>query len=301
MKKIVYLLSFSLILSLPAFSQDEGLIQKKERLAKSNSIVLGVGPSFTLGKNIGDYSTGFNFEAGYVRRLNRILSVGASLSYTKFKYDPDVTNDVGGNAYTGIGDPNGWNNKYGLSEDFIYGYTLELEGGDLAMTSLAVNIKLNFVPIKDGTKFSVYGFVRPFVSSVSRTEVNGYSVRYFFETYEDFGSSYYDYDDLLFYNQGDETWYPDGAEGSWGPDDYPALKSDTEITGGVAIGPGIEFMPNSTVSISLQASFGYTFPITFVSTKSYDSDLESYSDEEFPMTKKGFPSLNLQFGVSFNF
>lgn len=304
MKKIVYLLSFSLI-CFSVSAQDEGLMQKRERIQRSNSVIVDFGPSFTLGKNIGDYSTGFNVEIGYVKRLNRVLSIGPSISYSTFKYDPDVTNDVGGNAYVGYGDPNGWLSKYSgapnLPNEFLYGVLLELDGGDLSMVSFAANIKLNFVPIKDDTKFSVYAFVKPFVSSVSRSEVKGHSIRYVYEAYEDLGQSNYDFDDFLFYNLSDNTWYPDGAESDWGPDEYPVLKSDSEITGGVYLGPGIEFMPNKAVSIFAQASFGYTFPVTFVGTKAYESTIESLNDEEFPLTKKGFPSLNLQFGVSFNF
>ena len=41
-----------------AHGQDEGAIVKRERIDKSQGVFLAVGPSLTLGKNIGDYSTG---------------------------------------------------------------------------------------------------------------------------------------------------------------------------------------------------------------------------------------------------
>lgn len=287
-------------------AQDEGTIVKRERIEKANGIFLGFGPSFTLGKNIGDYSSGFNIEAGFQKRLNRVFSIGPSVSFLNFEYDPEVTN-VNRGAYVGKGDPNGWKEKYGFqSLAYNYGYVLTLTGGDLSLISLAVNLKLNFIPIKENSKFSVYGFAKPFVSIASRKDVNGTDTRYTYEIYEDVRGAGTN-DDLLYYNLDDDTWYKDfnyGDEngiGKWGPEQYEALKSDTEITGGIFIGPGVEVLPNNSLSFFLQAAFGYTFPVTYVGTETYDTTITSYVDENFPMTKKGFPSVNIQFGVSFNF
>ncbi len=288
-------------------AQDEGAIVKRERIQKDNGIFVGLGPSFTLGKNIGDYSVGFNIEAGFQKRLNRVFSIGPSVSYLSFKYDPEVTNVKRG-AYVGTGDPKEWQDKYGFqSLAYDYGYVLTLEGGDLSLVSLALNLKLNLIPIKDNSKFSVYGFAKPFVSIASRKEVNGSDERYTYEIYEDLGATSSIDDDLLYYNLGDDTWYRDfdygdsNSKGNWGPEQYEALKSSTEVTGGIFVGPGIEIMPTNTVSFYLQAAFGYTFPVNYVSTESYDTTIASYVNKEFPMTKKGFPSVNIQFGVSFNF
>ena len=147
----------------------------------------------------------------------------------------------------------------------------------------------------------MYGFAKPFITYVTRSEVTGSDVRYTYEIYEDLGSSGSINDDILYYNLGNGTFYEDGYTGNWGPDVYDALKSGTEITGGIFIGPGIEVMPTKVVSIFLQAAFVYTFPVTFVSTQSYEPSIESYLDDNFPMTKKGFPSVNIQLGLSFNF
>jgi hypothetical protein len=254
-----------------------------------------------LGKNIGDYKTGANFEFGFLKRANRVFSWGPSISFVGFDYDPEVTTAKGGDAFVGIGDPNGWTSKYPVEGDFTYGYVLNLKGGDLTLTSIAINLKLNFVPIKEGTKVSVYGFAKPFVTFVSRTEVSGSDIRYVYESFEDdMGTSDPD-DDLLYYDQGDETWYPDGYESEWGADNFDALAEGDEVTGGVFLGPGVELFPTSKFSAFVQASFGYTFPITFISTSSYDNTVTDYVNKEFPLVKKGFPSVNLQFGASFNF
>ena len=112
-------------------------------------------------------------------------------------------------------------------------------------------------------------------------------------------------DDLLYYDRGRGLLYSTDdillAIGDWGPDSFEALASETVVTGGIFIGPGIEFMPAKSVSIFVQAAFGYTFPVSFVSTGSYEPTIESYVDENFPMVKEGFPSLNVQVGMSFNF
>lgn len=302
MKKFICLAGLVFMSASMLMAQDEGVIQKRERIDKSKSIFIGLGPSFTLGKNIGDYSVGFNVEAGFVKRLNRVLSIGPSISYLNFEYDPEITTEEGG-AYVGHGDPNNWRTEFdgvpNLSYD--YGYVLNLEGGDLSLLSLAVNLKVNFVPIRDNSKISVYGFAKPFVTVAMRKDVNGFAERYTYETYVDDQNTATANDDILYFNQGDDTWYTDGVTHTWGPDDYEALKSDSEITGGIFVGPGIELFPVKAVSFYAQAAFGYTFPITYVATRSYPPTVESYLNEEFPMVKKGFPSINIQFGVSFNF
>jgi hypothetical protein len=273
MTKIVYVFSALMICVLVASAQDEGTIVKKARIEKDKSLFIDFGPSFTLGKNIGDYSTGFNVELGFTKRMNRLLSIGPSISFMSFQYDSKKT-DLN-SAYVGVVDD-------GSGGSYYEGYVITLDGGDLNLISLAANIKLNLVPIKERTIVSAYAFVKPFVTLANRTDVNG-------------NSDYYvDLDD------GDGWQYVQTQE-PWGPEDYPELKGDSKFTGGILIGPGIEIMPSKRFSGFVQAAFGYTFPIKFVSTESYDPTVESYLDEKFPMTTQGFPSINVQAGFSFNF
>src|SRR5689334_17524032 len=74
MRKTFFLAGFIMLVSQVLCAQDEGTIVKRERIERENSLYLLLGPSFTLGKNIGDYSAGFNFELGYTKRINRIFS-----------------------------------------------------------------------------------------------------------------------------------------------------------------------------------------------------------------------------------
>jgi len=303
MKKFTSLAFLLMACTVMLRAQDEGATEKRERIDKSKGIFIGFGPSFTLGKNIGDYSVGLNFEAGFVKRVNRILSVGPSVSYINFKYDPAKTKaETAADLYTGTANEiNTWHERYdqyGLPPNYQwdYGYLLNLEGGDITLISLALNLKLNFIPITDGSKFSFYGFAKPFITSANRKEVTGTGERYVYEAYEDTDIQ------QLYYATDDDTWYADGVVDEWGPTtDYPVLKEESVISGGIFIGPGIEFMPAGRVSIFTQAAFGYTFPVSYVSTESYEKTISSYTDADFPIVKKGFPSVNIQFGVSFNF
>jgi hypothetical protein len=275
MKKFALLVLLSTAV-LTSHAQDEGAIIKKERLALTKSIFIGGGPSFTLGKNVGDYSTGLNFEGGFIQRLNRVVTLGGSLSYTKFSYDPQKTDLNSG--YIGIVDDGFGYYHYELA-------TIELEGGDISMVSLAFNFKFNFIPVTDETKVSVYGFAKPFLTSVTRDEVSGSS---------DYYVNYYDPNTL-------EDWELVEENVLWDGESYDALKEESTVTGGIVLGPGVEFLPANKFSFYIQAGFSYTFPISFVSTESYDPTIESYVDEEFPMVKEGFPTINLQFGATFNF
>ena len=193
MKRIVCF-GFLLLSAYAVTAQDEGVITKRERIDRSKGIFIGGGGSFTLGENIGDYSVGFNLEAGFLKRMNRVLSIGPSISYQSFKYDPEVTT-AERDAFYGSGDivikyPSAydtWNDKYIVPANttYDYAYVLTLEGGDLSLISLALNIKFNFIPISDDTKFSIYGFAKPFIAFSNRGEVTGSGRRWVWEAYED--------------------------------------------------------------------------------------------------------------------
>ena len=305
MTKSTYLAVFLMACSLLLQAQDEGTIVKRERIDRSKNIFLGFGPSFTLGDNIGDYSIGYNVEAGFLKRVNRVLSIGPSISYVAFAYDPEKTKaEYTDDLYKGhTADINDWHEHYdplGLPPNYSwdYGWQLNLEGGDISLLSLALNLKFNLIPITDNTKFSIYGFAKPFVSYATRKAVSGTGQRYVFQAYEDYAN------ETLHYNTDDGEWhFDDGIEGfqEWGPEGYPALKEENKVTGGIFVGPGVEFIPAKKVSIYAQAAFGYTFPVSYVSTESYPKTATSYADPEFPIVEKGFPSVNIQIGVSFNF
>ena len=308
MTKFTYLAVLLMACSSLLQAQDEGTIVKRERIERSNNIFLGFGPSFTLGDNLGDYSVGYNVEAGFMKRVNRVLSIGPSVSYIAFAYDPEKTKaENAEDLYVGTShDINGWHaryDQYGLDPSYVwdYGWLLNLEGGDISLLSLALNLKFNLIPITDRSVFSIYVFAKPFISFSQRKAVSGSGQRYIYEAYED------EVDEVLFpyvpYTE-ENVWYiDDGPNGlnTWGPASYPALEEESKITGGIFVGPGIEFIPAKKISIYAQAAFGYTFPVSYVSTESYPKTVGSYQDDEFPIVEKGFPSVNVQIGLSVNF
>ncbi len=254
-----------------AQAQDEGSVVKKERIERDKGIFVGGGVSIAAGSNLGDYSTGINFEGGFNVRVNRVFSVGGSLSYLQFAYDPEVlTNDPSGGT--------------DFPPDFYFdttapvvdeGYFLTLNGGDVSIFSLAANLKFNFVPVKDNSVVSVYAFAKPFVAMANVSALTGYAEYYYFD-----GSD----------------WVTDPTYDGSG-----SYESATSITGGIFLGPGLEINPAKPVSIFLQASFGYTFPLEVVSTRSYGNDWNTdLLNNNFPLYSVGFSSINFAAGISFN-
>ncbi len=269
MKKILQVLLVTIISMHCIQAQDEGAVVKRERITRDKSVFISGGVSNVLGNNFGDYSTGINFEGGYLRRLNRVVSIGGSISYLHFNYDPSILqkppalNQDPVNFYFG----------YDINNNEI-GSLLDLNGGDMTLISLAVNFKFNFVPVKDNTIISVYGFAKPFITSAKRGDISGTSIDYI-------------------YNEAASGWDPNGnSSGSY--------KGDSKISGGILLGPGVELYPGGKVSFFAQAAFGYTFPIDIVSTRSYDNDIANLTADKFPVSSLGFTSINFAAGVSFN-
>lgn len=283
MKQIGFLILLAMCAS-AAFAQDEGAVVTRERIQRNKGIFIGGGVSSVLRNNFGDYSTGINFEGGYLVRLNRVFSIGGSISYLSFKYDPNVGNKVNNNT----GFPN--NFYYDTQAASIdWGRLLTLNGGDLSVVSLALNLKFNFIPVKDDSKISFYGFAKPFIANSRRSEVTGVGVGYV-------------NDPTNGWQVDTNNTYWTTTNDSWTKDDgYPVLASQSKITGGIVLGPGIEINPAKKLSIFLQAGFGYTFPINIVSTKSYGNDYTNdYLNNDFPMKDLGFTSINFSGGISFN-
>jgi hypothetical protein len=296
MKTSIRLVGFFLFITgivSQAVAQDEGVITKKARIDRSRGIFFDIGPSWTLGKNIGDYKAGANIEIGYQKRLNRVLSIGPSLSFLQFDYDPKETGL--NNAF--IGGP--FNNG---STDFYEGVYFELKGGDLTLVSLSMNVKLNFIPVRDNSIVSAYVFAKPFIASATRTEVTG-TANFLYNT-----------GDIEDATQWREDFQVDWAAGPAGAplEGYTIsndLKEQTQVTGGIFIGPGLEFFPARKFTGFVQVSIGYTFPVSFVGTETYNDnqyfgdDFEGFLEKmkKYPVTKEGFPSVNLQLGVSYNF
>jgi len=254
-------------------AQDEGTIVKRERIQRDKNIFVGGGISILGGSNSGDYSSGLNIEAGYGKRLNRVFSIGGSFSFLRFKYDASVLN----NKPTGTTLSGFPSNFYydGRSTLIDEGFLVALTGGDVSVMSLALNLKFNFVPVKDNSVISVYGFAKPFIANAATSEIKGFG-------------------EYVFYDNNQSNWFYNTAN-----DGQVSYAAKSNITGGIFVGPGVEFFPAKAVSFFAQASFGYTFPFNVISTKSFGNDVSKLPDD-FPLKSIGFTSINFAAGISFN-
>lgn len=270
------------VLCLTAFAQDEGEAVAKARFERDKGFYLAGGLALPFGGKLEDYANGVSFEGGFLKRLNKVLSVGGNISYLSMKYDQDKTY------------------PYYYDEDTNYAIELELEGGDVSMLSAGFVLKLNFIPVSDNSTLSVYGIANPFVAQSNRSEMKGRG--YFYENLDSDGQ----WDDPV------SGLFPD----EWDASGFPVLKKENKVTGGVHVGFGIEFMPVKAVSFFAQATISYTGAITYVSTNDYLSGATqyvdgngttyydanpTYYDSEFPIVKNGFPAMSVKAGLSFNF
>jgi hypothetical protein len=278
MRKLIAIITIISIWVMTAIAQDEGVIVKRERIERDKGIFIGGGISIVGNSNFADYSSGINFEGGYVKRVNRVFSIGGSISYLNFNYDPSILKRPPAqyqdptNFYVGYVDDNNGNS-------ILYGYLLDLTGANISILSVAANLKVNFVPVKDNSVVSVYGFAKPFIAMASRSDLSANA-------------------DIYELNSTGDGWNsnPIGK--------YPlSYAGESKITGGIFIGPGIEFSPAKPISFFLQASFGYTFPINVVDTRSYPNDgiIDFRNDQSgFPLRGIGFTSINFSGGILFN-
>jgi hypothetical protein len=267
------------LLTTNAFSQDEGVIVAKSRFERSRGIYLAAGPALPLGSNLGDYSNGLRLEAGLVKRLNKVISIGPAFSYLSFQYDIDKTYPY----------------YYSAFDDRTIHFALS--GGDISLLSLGCNLKLNLVPVTNTSMASIYGIAEPFVSLVSRKVFTGS------------GEFFSDPD-------GDGLYTNSLGEVNFGPEEVPAFAEESKISGGIHLGFGIEFMPLKQFSFFIQSTFNYTLPISYAATENFLNEGDAFEDsngtvyynadnslfqESFPIVKSGFSALSIQAGVSFNF
>jgi len=263
--------------------QEEALIAVKARLEKSNSLHFNLGAATSLGQN--NYQGGTFVALGYQKRVNRILSVGGSMSYASYRSD---YNDFMTSKYR---DKN-WNteiptNTYYTESQAQY-LIVNLSGGDIRQVSLGVVTKINFVPIKSNTVASVYAIAVPslVMSTLEAVESN---------------INFFDHPTIDDYLQVNNESYT------------PLVESQSKTTGGINIGLGVEFFPTNLFSFYIQAGVGYTFPVPFVDTSLYEDhtlDVDFYNPfdkvpplpKNFPLSEdKGFTTLNFQLGLTYNF
>lgn len=269
-----------------SWAQEEGTLTKKERIINGKSIYLLAGPSFRF-NNKSDYSGGLNLEAGFLKRLNRITSVGGSLTFSKFNFDQSLSNSFENSDAIG-------NNVF-LEDGGYETYVVYMEGGNLNLFSVGLDFKIEFIPFSEDRKFSAFGLIKPFFLVSGRSAVSAST----------------------------EIWYPDvvpyklpmdsDPNNNWsGGDPYEKLSSetpglerwaaDTEFSGGVGLGVGLDYSLKSNIKIFMQSTIKFTLPITHIKTNAFlPSRNDGYYHPDYPFVKEGFSTINLAIGVSYYF
>ncbi len=279
-------LFFLLIGSYYAVAQEEGNLEKKDRVTKGKSFYFLGGPSYRFGSNKGDYSGGLNLEAGYLIRLNRIVTIGPSVSFSKFSYDPAISNSYG--------NPNAEGNNI-FQEDDGPGlgyevYVVDMKGGDLSFINAGFLVKIDFIPFSEGQRFGAYGIVKPFLSLTSRSEVTAAVTLWSANTNDPL-------DDPANWSAGDP--FDNLSKSTPGLEDWA---SSTQFSGGVNLGIGMEYALPSQVTFFLQGTIGMTLPVTYINTSAFPPyKTTGYYHPDYPFVKQGFNTINISFGASYRF
>jgi hypothetical protein len=269
-----------------ATAQEEGSISKKDRVTKGKSFYFLGGPSYRLGSNKGDYSGGLNLEAGYLFRLNRILTIGPSLSFSKFNYDQSISNSFGNPGAKG-------NNIFQQDDGPGLGYEIyvvHMNGGNLSLFNAGFNIKVDIIPSKEGRRFSAYGIARPFLLLTSRSEMTASVNLWYANTTNPL-------DDPKNWSGGDPFDYLSKTKP--GLEDWA---SSTQFSAGMNLGLGADYALPSGVSLFLQGTIGTTLPIKYIDTSAFPPyKTTGYYHPDYPLGNHGFTTLNISFGAAYRF
>ena len=269
------------LISFTGLSQDEGVISKKGEVSKAKSVFIGMGPSYRFGNNNSDYKGGFVLEGGFLKRINRILAVGPSFSYTKFDYDRSISDS--------------YSDRQAEGNNIFYetgGYEIRvvnMKGGDLKFISAGFNVKVNFIPISESKKFTFYANVKPFILLSKKAEITATYKIYYSNTIP----------------AGDpSTWY---VSTDTTPLTSPYWSEDNKLSGGLNVGVGAGYILPSGLEFFLNGSTGLTLPVSHIRTSEFPNTLDNSGtvdqqvNPKYPLVKKGFTTFIISLGVAFNF
>lgn len=275
------------LLTINLYSQDEGLIERKTRFERPRSIGVQIGPLFRLGK--ADYSGGYSISATYTSRVNRILSIGPAIAFSRFAFQPSLTNsfeksDVKGNNIF-------QNDVANDPDDTMYRlFVVTLRGGNLNQLSAGLNFKLDLVPFKSDQKISWSIGVQPFLLSSNRSEVSATTQIFYSDNIDPLDAP--------------EEWDPSGIfeeinSTSPGRADW---SSKTEVSGGTLITAGVELALPGNWKLQIFPTLRYTFPITHIKTATFPA-LESrgLTSSRFPFAKESLTTIGVVTAISYHF
>jgi len=264
MKNLVFLVAIMPALYWPAYSQEEGRAEVKERFERMHFSSFSVG---VLRGSTGDYKKGWQADLGYGKRLNKLITVGANLAFMSL-----------GNSYNGY--------DYYVSESdepsaFPPGSTTDgepydesievgISGGEFSAFSLSGFVRMNFTPYSDNSTIVVFGFIKPsvgisFLSAMTKEARMVVDFEYESTTYID-------------------------------------RESTTSFVAGVSVGPGMEFIPTKNLSLTAHVGFNSQFGNMIVLDKSaFRPSTATVNNVDFPVTSGVLISLSFTLGLQYNF
>ncbi|MFN3840338.1 MAG: hypothetical protein ACK4RF_06490 [Cyclobacteriaceae bacterium] len=263
-KPLLFFLAATLVLPFTATGQDAGQAEIKQRFERMHFSSFSVG--FLKGST-GDYANGWQADVGYGKRLNKLITIGANLTYqtlgnTYNGYDYYVSESDEPSAFppgsTTDGDP--------------YDESIEvaISGGTFSSFSVSGFVRMNFIPYSDNSRFVVFGFIKP-SAGISFLSAMTKEVRLVVD-YEYVSTTYVD------------------------------RQSSSSFVAGVSLGPGLEFIPTKNLSISAHFGFNSQFGDKIVLDKrAFRPSTATVNNGDFPVTSGALISLSFTLGLQYNF
>jgi hypothetical protein len=279
MKRLIGL-SWLILITFNLYSQDEGLIERKARFERPHSLTVQIGPLFRVGKS--DYNGGYSVSVAYTSRVNRILSVGPAIAFSRFAFQPSFTNSFE------KGDVKG-NNIFQADGAFEV-YVVTLRGGNLNQLTAGINLKLDLVPFKPDQKFNWSVGIQPFFLANSRSAVSA-------TIYTWYSDNNAPIDPPSLWSGGDVSEEQDS--------DFPGRSnwsSKSEVSGGMLITAGVEITLPGNWRLQLLPALRYTLPITHVKTATFPRlTSQGLNNSRFPFAKESLTTVGVVAAISYHF
>ncbi|QOI97697.1 MAG: hypothetical protein HRU69_09410 [Flammeovirgaceae bacterium] len=265
LRKLFLLHLFSTLIVYGTVSaQDAGPAEIQQRFERMHF------SSFSIGMvkgSTGDYGKGWQAEIGYGKRLNKLITLGASLTYqslgnTYNGYDYYVSESDEPSAFPPGSTTDG--------EPYDESIEVGIDGGTFSSFSFSGIIRMNLTPYSDNSKIVVFGFIKPsvgigFLSAMTKEARLVVDFEYVNTTYVD-------------------------------------RESTSSFVAGVSVGPGMEFIPSKNLSVTAHVCFNSQFGDKIVLDKSaFRPSTATITNVDFPVTSGALVSLSFTLGLQYNF
>lgn len=258
--------------------QDEGPLELKPRFENAKSFAVTIGPEFRF-RSKADYSGGYFVSASYLKRLNRIITLGPAISFSRYAFDPSSTNSYEKKGVKG-------NNVFQDVLDIYTMYVVALRGGDLTQLSIGFDVDLNLKPFNPDQKINLSLVVHPFSMVNHRSAISATTVTWVRNDPDD---------PPTLWNGGDisrEEGPQSVGRGLWA--------TQKEFSGGIQSGLKVMVDLPDNWSLHIQPQLRYTLPISHIKTASFQS-VGGNENARFPIVKERFSTISILVGISHHF